>query len=221
MGIRHRLRPLGQRRAGDLHQLAGQQLSRRPWRPGQPGHQEHRAHRARDLRKYAARHQGEVQPGSRPIGKAGSWYARDRCMARLVGARHQQAMGGWRRDRLLRGFGTTGWHAAAHCPAANINSTCSPWTASFTSTAPTGRSARSRSPSTARFMTIDRIHVPDWPFGPGKRFCMIINIAVTSIPQRAAPWLPVPCRNDRQPRSCLALGNPHHLIHRRHTCRDG
>ena len=36
-------------------------------------------------------------------------------------------------------------------------------------------------------MTIDRIHVPDWPFDPGKCFCMIINIAVTSIPQRAAP----------------------------------
>lgn len=86
--------------------------------------------------------------------------------------------------------GTTGWHAAAHCPAASINSTCSPWTASFTSTAPTGRSARSRSPSTARLMTIDRIHVPDWPFGPGEPFCMIINIAVTSIPQRAAPLAP-------------------------------
>ena len=62
-------------------------------------------------------------------------------MARLVGARHQQAVGG-------------------------------------------------RSASTARFMTIDRIHVPDWPFDPGKRFCMIINIAVTSIPQWAAPLVP-------------------------------
>jgi len=39
-------------------------------------------------------------------------------------------------------------------------------------------------------MTIDRIHVPDWPFDPGKRFYMIINIAVTSIPQWAAPLAP-------------------------------
>jgi len=40
-------------------------------------------------------------------------------------------------------------------------------------------------------MTIDRVHVPDSPFDPGKRFCMIINIAVTSIPQWAAPLAPI------------------------------
>ena len=93
-------------------------------------------------------------------------------MARLVGARHQQAMGG-------------------------------------------------RSASTARFMTIDRIHVPDWPFDPGKRFRMIINIAVTRFCSGQPRWFPVPYRNGRQPRSCLTLGDPHHLIHRRHTRRDG
>jgi hypothetical protein len=29
--------------------------------------------------------------------------------------------------------------------------------------------------------------LPDWPFGPGKRFYMILNIAVTSIPAVGSP----------------------------------
>ncbi len=37
------------------------------------------------------------------------------------------------------------------------------------------------------FMTIERSQVPDWPFGPGKRFYMILNIEVTSIPAVGSP----------------------------------
>ena len=87
--------------------------------------------------------------------------------------------------------GATGWHAAAHSPAANINSDLPPVDGQFHVYRADWRSARSRSPSTARFMTIDRIHISDWPFDPGKRFYMIINIAVTSIPQWAAPLAPI------------------------------
>jgi beta-glucanase (GH16 family) len=37
------------------------------------------------------------------------------------------------------------------------------------------------------FRTIERSQVPDCPFGPGKRFYMILNVAVTSIPTVGSP----------------------------------
>ena len=221
MGIRHRLRPLGNgeletctsSRANSFLDGHGDLVNRVTKSTGPIGHVTYGSTRLVTREKFNQA-QGHWEGRIMVTPEAGVWPA-----WWALGTSKPWAAGG--EIDFFEDSGTTGWHAAAHCPAANINSTCSPWTASFTSTAPTGRSARSRSPSTARFMTIDRIHVPDWPCGPGKRFCMIINIGSQAFRSGQLRWLPVPCRNGRQPRSCLALGDPNHLIHRRHTCRDG
>lgn len=85
-------------------------------------------------------------------------------------------------------FGTNGWHAAVHSPAASINSDLSPMDGQFhVYRADWTASSITFSLDGTPFMTIRQGQVPDWPFGPGKRFYMIFNIAVSSIPTVGSP----------------------------------
>jgi beta-glucanase (GH16 family) len=85
-------------------------------------------------------------------------------------------------------FGATGWHAAAHSAAASINSALSPMDGQFhVYRADWTVSSITFSFDGTPFMTIKPSQVPDWPFGPGKRFYMILNVAVSGIPAVGSP----------------------------------